>query len=85
MDVWDSDSLEEGPVIYHGYTLTTKIMLRDVLKTIHKYAFKTSQYPLILSMENHCSLDFQTKMASLMIEILGGLQKEIFKQIFNFF
>ncbi|CAG2105999.1 unnamed protein product [Medioppia subpectinata] len=69
LDVWDGDDGE--PIIYHGYTLTSKILLRDVLKTIHKYAFKMSPYPLILSMENHCSIEQQVVMASLMTEILN--------------
>jgi hypothetical protein len=28
---------------------------KDVLQTIAAYAFKTSDYPLILSFENHCN------------------------------
>jgi Phosphatidylinositol-specific phospholipase C, X domain len=28
---------------------------RDVLQTIAVYAFKTTDYPLILSFENHCN------------------------------
>lgn len=67
----------ERTVIYHGKTLTSKIYLRDVLKTIQKYAFKVSQYPLILSMENHCSVEQQKTMALLMIDILGGNQSLI--------
>ncbi|XP_054156310.1 1-phosphatidylinositol 4,5-bisphosphate phosphodiesterase delta-4-like [Oppia nitens] len=69
LDVWDGDDGE--PIIYHGYTLTTKILLRDVLKTIHRYAFKKSQFPLILSMENHCSVEQQVVMAKLFEDILG--------------
>jgi len=71
VDVWDGDDGE--PIIFHGYTLTTKIHLSDVLQTIQKFAFKTSQYPVILLVENHCSLEQQTRMAQLMIQILGGI------------
>ncbi len=72
MDVWDGDDGE--PIVFHGHTLTTKIRLRNVLETIHQFAFKASQYPIILSIENHCSLEQQKQMASLMIEILAGYQ-----------
>jgi hypothetical protein len=75
VDIWDGDDGE--PIVFHGHTLTTKISLRNVLETIHQYAFKTSQYPIILSIENHCSLEQQKQMASLMIEILGGNQSII--------
>lgn len=27
------------PVVYHGYTLTTKILFRDVITTVEQHAF----------------------------------------------
>ena len=38
LDCWDGSSGE--PVIYHGYTLTSKVLFRDVIKAIKDYAFK---------------------------------------------
>ncbi|XP_041817003.1 1-phosphatidylinositol 4,5-bisphosphate phosphodiesterase delta-1a isoform X1 [Chelmon rostratus] len=69
LDCWDGANGE--PVIYHGYTLTSKVLFRDVIKAIKDYAFKTSEYPVILSLENHCSVDQQKLMAHHMISILG--------------
>lgn len=69
MDVWDGDT---EPIVYHGYTLTSKICLKDVLDVIKRYAFKTSYYPLILSIENHCSVEQEKQMTSLFTSILGG-------------
>ncbi|XP_042365972.1 1-phosphatidylinositol 4,5-bisphosphate phosphodiesterase delta-1a isoform X2 [Plectropomus leopardus] len=69
LDCWDGDNGE--PIIYHGYTLTSKVLFRDVIKAIKEYAFKTSDYPVILSLENHCSVDQQKLMAHHMISILG--------------
>ena len=70
MDCWDGSDGE--PIIYHGWTLTTKILFRDVIKdAIAKYAFATSDYPLILSIENHCSLEQQDLMADYMRDFLG--------------
>lgn len=69
LDCWDGANGE--PVIYHGYTLTSKVLFRDVIKAIKEYAFKTSDYPVILSLENHCSVDQQKLMAHHMISILG--------------
>lgn len=69
LDCWDGPNGE--PVIYHGYTLTSKVLFRDVIKAIKEYAFKTSEYPVILSLENHCSVEQQRLMAHHMVSILG--------------
>lgn len=69
LDCWDGDKGE--PVIYHGHTLTSKVLFSEVIETIAEYAFKTSPYPLILSLENHCSVEQQTVMARHLCSILG--------------
>ena len=69
LDTWDGP--EGEPIIFHGYTLTSRIFFRDVLDAIKQYAFRTSQYPVILSIENHCSMPLQVKMAQHFTTILG--------------
>lgn len=69
VDCWDGQDGE--PIVHHGYTLTSKILFKDVIDTINKYAFAKSDYPVILSIENHCSVPQQKKMAQYLIEILG--------------
>ncbi|XP_061146728.1 1-phosphatidylinositol 4,5-bisphosphate phosphodiesterase eta-2 [Syngnathus typhle] len=68
VDCWDGPDGE--PIIHHGYTLTSKILFKDVIETINKYAFTKSQYPVILSIENHCTVPQQKKMAEYLIEVL---------------
>ena len=68
LDCWDG---EEEPIIYHGYTLTSKLLFKDVVQTIKEYAFCASEYPLILSIENHCTIEFQNEMARYLVGILG--------------
>ncbi|XP_068606497.1 1-phosphatidylinositol 4,5-bisphosphate phosphodiesterase delta-3-A-like [Brachionichthys hirsutus] len=70
LDCWDGDKGE--PVIYHGHTLTSKIPLKEVIETIAQYAFKASPFPLILSLENHCSVEQQAVMAKHLRSILGS-------------
>ena len=61
LDCWDGD--DGNPIIYHGHTLTTKISFRDVVQTIAESAFVTSPLPVILSIENHCSIQQQQRMS----------------------
>ncbi|CAG07256.1 unnamed protein product, partial [Tetraodon nigroviridis] len=70
LDCWDGDRGE--PVIYHGHTLTSKVPFKEVIETIAQYAFKASPYPLILSLENHCSVEQQAVMAKTLRSILGS-------------
>ncbi|KAI6195032.1 hypothetical protein M3Y96_01188100 [Aphelenchoides besseyi] len=63
LDVWDGD--DGLPLIFHGHTLTTKISFRQVVDIIKKSAFTSTSLPLILSIENHCSLQQQAKMAQI--------------------
>ncbi|XP_077313798.1 1-phosphatidylinositol 4,5-bisphosphate phosphodiesterase eta-2 isoform X1 [Lithobates pipiens] len=69
VDCWDGPDGE--PIVHHGYTLTSKILFKDVIETINKYAFIKNDYPVILSIENHCSVVQQKKMAQYLTEILG--------------
>ncbi|XP_075033440.1 1-phosphatidylinositol 4,5-bisphosphate phosphodiesterase delta-3 [Mixophyes fleayi] len=71
LDCWEGTAGE--PVIYHGHTLTSKILFKDVISTIKHYAFKYSPYPVILSIENHCGLEQQVTMAHHLHTILGDL------------
>eukprot|EP01117_Protostelium_nocturnum_P011946 TRINITY_DN4370_c0_g1_i2.p1 TRINITY_DN4370_c0_g1~~TRINITY_DN4370_c0_g1_i2.p1 ORF type:complete len:1078 (+),score=361.84 TRINITY_DN4370_c0_g1_i2:54-3287(+) len=71
LDCWDGADGE--PIIYHGHTLTSRIKFEEVLQVIKDYAFVTSPYPIILSIELHCTPSQQVRMAQLFVSILGGL------------
>ncbi|XP_060933094.1 1-phosphatidylinositol 4,5-bisphosphate phosphodiesterase zeta-1-like [Limanda limanda] len=69
IDCWDGKNME--PVVYHGRTLTTKILFKDVIETVAQHAFEVSAFPVILSLENHCSKEQQVIIAQNLIFILG--------------
>ncbi|KAK6033702.1 Phosphatidylinositol-specific phospholipase C, X domain protein, partial [Ostertagia ostertagi] len=69
LDCWDGD--DGLPLIYHGHTLVSKIGFRQVVEIIKKSAFTTSDLPVILSLENHCSFQQQAKMAQMFKTVLG--------------
>ncbi|KAJ7987722.1 hypothetical protein DPEC_G00329440 [Dallia pectoralis] len=69
LDCWDGD--DGSPIIYHGHTLTTKIPFKDVVEAINRSAFVNSDMPVIISIENHCSLLQQRKMAEIFKAVFG--------------
>uniref|UniRef100_A0A3Q3XHN6 Phosphoinositide phospholipase C n=1 Tax=Mola mola TaxID=94237 RepID=A0A3Q3XHN6_MOLML len=69
LDVWDGPDNE--PVIYTGHTMTSQIAFRSVIDVVNKYAFVASEFPLILCLENHCSLKQQKVMFQHLKKILG--------------
>ncbi|XP_028813861.1 1-phosphatidylinositol 4,5-bisphosphate phosphodiesterase gamma-2 isoform X2 [Denticeps clupeoides] len=68
LDCWEGP---DGPIIYHGWTRTTKIRFDDVVKAINDHAFVSSEYPVILSIEEHCCVDLQRHMAHVFKEVFG--------------
>ena len=70
VDCWDGP--DGQPIIYHGHTLTSKIKFTDVLRVIKEHAFAVTDFPLILSIEEHCDLSQQEFMARQFKEVLGG-------------
>uniref|UniRef100_A0A8C4IH87 1-phosphatidylinositol 4,5-bisphosphate phosphodiesterase n=1 Tax=Dicentrarchus labrax TaxID=13489 RepID=A0A8C4IH87_DICLA len=62
---------DQEPIITHGKAMCTDILFKDVIQAIKETAFVTSDYPVILSFENHCSKPQQYKMAKYCEELFG--------------
>lgn len=71
LDFWNGRTDE--PVIVHGYTFVPEISAKEVLEAIAESAFKTSDYPVVLSFENHCNPRQQAKIANYCREIFGDM------------
>lgn len=69
LDCWDGPHGQ--PQITHGRTLTSRVAFLDVITAIARYAFVTSPYPLILSLEIHNDVPQQTVMAGMLRDVLG--------------
>lgn len=73
LDCWDGKGEDEEPIITHGKAMCTDILFKDVIYALRDTAFVTSDYPIILSFENHCCKTQQHKLAKYCDEILGDL------------
>ena len=74
LDCWDGDAkVNFEPILTHGHAMCTDIMFKDVVYAIRDCAFVSSEYPVILSLEDHCCISQQLKMAKYFDEILGDM------------
>ncbi|RSL65576.1 hypothetical protein CEP53_003651 [Fusarium sp. AF-6] len=70
VDCWDGR--DGQPIVKHGYSLTASIGFQDVINAINQYAFVTSDFPLWISLEVHCSPHQKAIMARIMRETFGS-------------
>uniref|UniRef100_A0A7I5EC59 1-phosphatidylinositol 4,5-bisphosphate phosphodiesterase n=1 Tax=Haemonchus contortus TaxID=6289 RepID=A0A7I5EC59_HAECO len=74
LDCWDGTGENKGePIITHGKAMCTDVFFKDVLYQIRDTAFERSDFPVILSFENHCSKSNQLKMAKYCMDIFGDM------------
>lgn len=69
LDCWDGQ--DGRPIVVHGRTMTSSVLFADCISVVGKYAFESSPYPLILSLEVHCNPEQQQAMVDIMIRELG--------------
>lgn len=69
VDVWDG--AEGEPIVKHGYAVTTEVPFEDVIQAIADHAFVASEYPVIISVEQHCSALQRTRQGEILRSILG--------------
>uniref|UniRef100_A0A8C1XZQ3 1-phosphatidylinositol 4,5-bisphosphate phosphodiesterase n=1 Tax=Cyprinus carpio TaxID=7962 RepID=A0A8C1XZQ3_CYPCA len=73
LDCWDGKGEDQEPIITHGKAMCTDVLFKDVIQGIKEMAFLTSEYPVILSFENHCTKHQQYKLARYCEDIFGDL------------
>lgn len=65
--------IKDKNMFFCRYTFVPEICARDVIEAIAESAFKTSEYPVILSFENHCNPRQQAKIAQYCRELFGEM------------
>lgn len=76
LDCWDGYEDKKNkafvPIVFHGHTMTSKIEFESILHVVANYLQDNpTTYPIILSLENHCSHPYQKSMALQMRKIFG--------------
>ncbi|KAI8006446.1 Phosphoinositide phospholipase C 6 [Camellia lanceoleosa] len=72
LDLWPNSEKDDIHVL-HGRTLTAPVTLIKCLRSIKEYAFVKSPYPVIVTLEDHLTVDLQAKVAEMVIETFGEL------------
>uniref|UniRef100_A0AAY4C9D2 1-phosphatidylinositol 4,5-bisphosphate phosphodiesterase n=1 Tax=Denticeps clupeoides TaxID=299321 RepID=A0AAY4C9D2_9TELE len=73
LDCWDGKGEDQDPIVTHGKAMCTDVLFKDVIQAIKETAFVASEYPVILSFENHCTKPQQYKLARYCEDIFGEL------------
>ncbi|CAF4511274.1 unnamed protein product [Rotaria sp. Silwood1] len=66
------DGHDGQPIVTHGFTLVKPCSFESIIRYMEPNLFKTSPYPVILNIENHCSIEQQKEMARILRRILGN-------------
>ncbi|XP_078447209.1 phosphoinositide phospholipase C 6-like isoform X3 [Wolffia australiana] len=72
LDIWPN-SAKDDVHVYHGGTLTSPVELIKCLRTIRDYAFASSTYPVVITLEDHLSPNLQDKVAKMVIQTFGDV------------
>ncbi|KAH8420464.1 hypothetical protein KR009_010603 [Drosophila setifemur] len=73
LDCWNGKGEDEEPIVTHGHAYCTEILFKDCIQAIADCAFVSSEYPVILSFENHCNRAQQYKLAKYCDDFFGDL------------
>ncbi|CAK7331208.1 unnamed protein product [Dovyalis caffra] len=72
LDIWPNSTKDDVDVL-HGRTLTSPVELIKCLKSIKEYAFSSSPYPVIITLEDHLTPGLQFKVAKMITETFGDM------------
>ncbi|MED6192290.1 hypothetical protein PIB30_008815 [Stylosanthes scabra] len=70
LDLWPTANKDDIKVD-HGWTLTNPVSVIKCLESIKEYAFYASEYPVIITIEDHLTNDLRAKFAEMVTQIFG--------------
>lgn len=72
LDIWPNKTKDDVDVL-HGRTLTTPVKFIKCIEAIKEHAFDESQYPVIITLEDHLTPELQAKAAKMITETFGSM------------
>ncbi|KAI3525759.1 hypothetical protein L1887_04820 [Cichorium endivia] len=72
LDMWPNSTKDDIDIV-HGGTLTAPVKLNKCLEAIKTFAFVASEYPVILTLEDHLIPHLQAKVAKMVRETFGDV------------
>ncbi|KAG5400405.1 hypothetical protein IGI04_015012 [Brassica rapa subsp. trilocularis] len=72
LDLWPNSD-EDGIDVVHGRTLTSPVELIKCLRAIKAHAFDVSDYPVVVTLEDHLTPQLQAKVAEMLTETFGDM------------
>ncbi|WOL18657.1 hypothetical protein Cni_G27454 [Canna indica] len=72
LDMWPN-STKDNVDILHGRTLTSPVEMIKCLRSIKEFAFHSSPYPVVITLEDHLTPDLQAKVAEMVIQTFGDI------------
>ncbi|KMT18203.1 hypothetical protein BVRB_2g023740 [Beta vulgaris subsp. vulgaris] len=70
LDIWPNSNKDNVDVL-HGGTMTSPVELIKCLKSIKEHAFSVSNYPVVITLEDHLTADLQAKTAEMITQTFG--------------
>uniref|UniRef100_A0A2P2LQJ2 Phosphoinositide phospholipase C n=1 Tax=Rhizophora mucronata TaxID=61149 RepID=A0A2P2LQJ2_RHIMU len=72
LDIWPNSNKDDVHVL-HGRTLTTPVELIKCLRSIKEHAFTASDYPVVITLEDHLTSELQAKVAEMVTQTFGDI------------
>ncbi|XP_024526311.1 phosphoinositide phospholipase C 2 isoform X1 [Selaginella moellendorffii] len=73
LDLWPNEDAEDKVNVLHGRTLTTPVDFEKCIVAIKEHAFEASEFPLVITLEDHLTPALQAKAAEIITRNLGDL------------
>ncbi|CAK9326952.1 unnamed protein product [Citrullus colocynthis] len=73
LDLWPSSKKENGIDVLHGGTLTAPVELIKCLRAIKDHAFTASEYPVVITFEDHLTHHLRKEVAKMVTVTFGDI------------